>query len=63
MIASLTGLGNSHKYETYNTDTTGNNTNTFEITMNVDGGDVQEIQQAILNLPNLASQFLSKNNR
>lgn len=60
MVASLAGLGNQ-KYETYNRDTTtiGGN-NTFEITMNVDGGNVEEIQQAILNLPNLASQFLSR---
>lgn len=34
--------------------------NTFEITMNVDGGDAEEIKTAILSLPNLASQYLSQ---
>ena len=37
--------------------------NTFEITMNVDGGDVEEIKDAILSLPTLASQYLSKNQK
>lgn len=60
MIRSLLGL----KTKDYSGNITNNEvnegSNTFEITMNVDGGDVEEIQRAILDLPNLASQFLSK---
>lgn len=60
MIRSLLGL----KTKDYSGNITNNEVNegnnTFEITMNVDGGDVKEIQRAILDLPNLASQFLSK---
>ena len=40
-----------------------NTNNTFEITMNVDGGNVEEIKEAIFSLPTLASQYLSKNQK
>lgn len=45
-----------------NSDSSTNN-NTFEITMNVNGGDVEEIKEAIFSLPTLASQYLSKNQK
>ena len=60
MIMSLAGLGKNNYNSHNNKIETNNGNNTFEITMNVDGGDVKEIQRAILDLPNLASQFLSK---
>lgn len=60
MVNSLLNL----KGANYNGSTSNNNTenanNTFDITMNVDGGNVEEIKSAILSLPTLASQYLSR---
>ena len=62
MMASLLGLKPSEFVGTTNTNNE-NTDNTFNITMNVDGGNIEEIKNAILNLPNLASQYLSKNKK
>lgn len=56
-LAGLTSIGNNFSNSSAITD---NVNNTFEITMNVDGGDVEEIKQAVLSLPTLASQYLSR---
>ena len=62
MIKSLLNLKSPSDVSTNNISKSNEqtNNNTFEITMNVDGGDVEEIKTAILSLPNLASQYLSQ---
>ena len=56
-MLGMTENGSSSIYGGSTSDATNNN---FEITMNVDGGNVEEIKSAILSLPTLASQYLSR---
>lgn len=60
MMAGLSVLGKNNLLNFSPLDKQNNSNNTFEINMTVDGGDVQEIQRAILELPNLASQYLGR---
>lgn len=60
MMLGLTGLG-VNRYGSYNNSSMNNATNVFEIDMHVDGGNPEEIKRAILDLPNLAAQFLNRN--
>ena len=59
MMLSLGGLG-SGSFGSYSNSSSTAATNIFNVELNVDGGNPEEIKRAILDLPNLASQFLSK---
>lgn len=60
MVTGLAGLSTAANSFSNNNSNMDNVNNTFDITMNIDGGDVEEIKQAVLSLPTLATQYLSR---
>ena len=62
MILGLTGLGNYGSYKTGETKTSGDTI--FEIQANFpNANDVESIREAIMSLPNLASQYIARNKK